>query len=225
MKIKKFNAILATALLGGALLVSSSVCYVARSLWGLPGASTTAVVEVIKADVNAFSSEGRQVTEIPWRSSRGEMPGKATLKKWVVGDRTYYEASGPINPDFRDRRAQPSSWYNYFAFEVFFARGGDTYDQWIINPVNSFVWHAGDRCKYVGDDPLSASRYQTRLDGDRITITFWCNNNDTPRNIVFNYNKPSPLLPQGEWLSWVTTDLGRSHQPWWHHHPTEWTNP
>jgi hypothetical protein len=140
-----------------------------------------------------------------------------------VGDRTYYEATGPINPRFRDVRARPDSWEDYFAFEVFFARGGNAYDQWIINPNNSFVFHFEDRCRRTGRSDLPSSRYRVKIEGDRVSIIFWCHNSDTPRNIVFNYNEPTPSTP--EKLSWVTTDLGQDHDPWWHHQPAEWTDP
>lgn len=226
MKIKKFNAILVTAFLSGALLIPSAIGLMGRTLWR-PLTSLDEAVEVIAGErtiSDAFASEGKQVTTIQWRSRRGEMPGEATLKKWVAGDRTYYEISGPINRHFTSRGAVLNSeWGSYFACEVFFAREGDTYDQWLINPAHSAIYHFVSPGKFAGQGSLASSRYQVRINGDRVFISFWCYNSDTPRNIVFNYNHSIGNKPDN--LSWVTTRIHQNSYLWIHHDPASWTDP
>jgi hypothetical protein len=232
MKIKRFNVIVAAVVLGGALLAPSAISAVGKTLWRPVEAAVAvqqSVGRIIAGDKTAsaaFTSEGKEVTTMSWRSRNGDLPGKTTLKKWVAGDRTYYEISGPINPQFSDLAADSKGhWGNYFACEVFFERGGSVYDQWIINPVDSFMYHysAPSSCGSkgrTGSSHLSDSRYQVRVEGDRTFITFWCKSSDTPRNIVFNYNNPSA---PGK-LNWVTTHEHQQNQHWNHHDPALWTD-
>jgi hypothetical protein len=230
MKIKKFNAIMIATLLSGALLVPTTVAFIVQMVRHSPISSATATfsgMEVIageKAISSAFMSEGKQATMIQWRSQRGELPGKTTLKKWTVGDRTYYEICGPINPNFRDRGTLMSSqWGSIFACEVFFERGGSAYDQWIINPNQSSILHfskplTGDYHRDATHNQLPDSRYQVKVLDDRVWITFWCHNSDTPRNIVFNYNNTTGTGG----LNWVTMDTQKNGPVAIHHDPSAW---
>jgi hypothetical protein len=227
MKIKKFNTICAVILLGGAVLIPSVIGLIHSGVQrSVAAVSATASSPAgVNSARNLLGPGSSQVTTVAWRGRKGDMPGQATLKKWTVGDKTYYEVSGPINPRFRDLPASmQKNWGEYFACEVFFARGGTSYDQWLINPSKSFILHfphpwLGDYRNAPHSD-LPKSRFETKFDKDRVITTFWCNNNDTPRNIVFNYNNPS-----GD-MSWVTTDVQQGDGVTnVHHHPAEWTDP
>ena len=175
-----------------------------------------------------FSSEGKQVATIPWQSRFGQMPENATLQKWTEGDRTYYRVSGPINPQYADIAASKRhDWGKFFSCEVFFQRGGGAYDQWIINPNGSMIYEysaasrkAGCGDKFSGQSRLPDSRFSGSIKGDRVEVTFWCNNQDQPANIVFNYNSPKTKR-----LHWVTTGSHKNGSGWNHHWADDWNYP
>ena len=240
MKIRKFNAILAAALLGGGLLLYGAGGFVIRSLpgpWAPAGSAAVETPGAATADnpaADAFSPEGKQVVTIPWRGRFGQMPDQSTLKKWVVGDRIYYEVSGPLNPRYRDKQVnfpyrdkQVNDWNNqwgtYTACEVFFPRSGRAYDQWLVTPTGAGIVHHNRYRKVQGASPLAAGRYRTIVKGDRIAITFWCSQGDGPANIVFNYNDPTATNARG--LSWVTTGMHEDGESWDHHHAEDRTYP
>ena len=179
----------------------------------------------IEADV--FSEEGKQVTDIQWRNIRGQLPEKPTLKKWTVGDRTYYQVSGPINPAYRDTKVAnwQAQWCDYMAIEVFFTRGGTAYDQWLITPQQCTILHfdQGKSSPLQSDSSLPNNRFRTLIKGNRIVTTFWCSKHDTPANIVFNYNQGNGKNRQP--LCWTSTDERCEKNTWVHHVPKWWTYP
>ncbi len=230
MKIKKFNAILATVVLGGALFVPSMIGLMGRTLWQpltFSAAATDSVANVIAGNMTAtgdFTPEDKQVISIPWRSSKGEMPGKAMLRKWVDGDRTYYEVSGPVNPKSLEGgiKDQNGPWGHHFVQSVYFDRGGKAYDQWIINPNEPLIYHFNDTMCRTGESRLPSSRFQIKVKDNWITVTFWCHNNDTPQNIAFHYSD-TESFPES--VSWVATDTGQNPALCPHHQSENWTDP
>ncbi len=236
MKLKKFNTILAAGVLGCAVMIYCIGGFVAERLPWLQGPqaeqaqsspAANAQSPIIFGSKTPFSSEGKQVATIPWQSRFGQMPENATLQKWSEGDRTYYRISGPINPQYGDIAAgKRQDWGKFFNCEVFFERGGGAYDQWIINPNGSMVYEYSRASKQnacgdalSGQSRLPDSRFRGRIKGDRVEVTFWCNSQDSPANIVFNYNDPSTKR-----LHWVTTGSHKG-QAWSHHWAGDWNYP
>ena len=228
MKIKKFNVILATMILGGVLVVPSTIGLFGRLLWQ-PFSSSTAATTTVSyvmagaKTIDDFSSEGKQVVSIPWRTHKGEMPGKPKLCKWVDGNRTYYEVSGPVNPQSLKGGVhdQNGLWGRHFVQSVYFERGGNAYDQWIINPNEPLIFHFNDTMRKTGENRLPSSRFQIKVKDNWITVTFWCPNNDTPRNIAFHYSDRESIP---ESVSWVATDTGQNPTHCPHHQSENWTD-
>ena len=237
MKLKKFNAILAASTLMGAAMLYGIGGFVASQLPWFQGpqseqtqssAMANANVPIVFGSKTPFSSEGKQAVTIPWQSRFGQMPEKATLQKWSKGDRTYYRVSGPINPQYGNIAAgKRQDWGKFFSCEVFLQRGGGAYDQWIINPNGSMVYEYSSASKQntcgsaiSGQSRLPDSRYRGSIEGDRVEVTFWCNSQDPPANIVFNYNNP-----KAKTLHWVTTGSHKDSAEWDHHWADDWNYP
>ena len=222
MKIKKFNAAVAAI-----VFVAAAVGYCLMSSSGpalTSNNSPAAEVKVLAGDLK-YSMTDRKVVEIPWQSSQNTMPGKARLVKWDEGDRVYYQLSGPVNKktlkatDFFDGSSQ---WGESTEMEVYFDRTGGKYDQWLINSKNSQILHWKGHFQFEDSSKLPASRYTCELKGDELVTTFWTYRDDTPANIVFNYNNDDGKTGNAV-LSWVTT--GEKVVPANHHDKTNWTNP
>ncbi len=232
MKLKKFNAFLAAgAIAGAALLYGLGGFAISHLPWSgdpqvVQSSAANSPTHIIFGNKTAFSSQGKQVATIPWQSQNGQLPENAVLQKWTDGGRTYYRVSGPINPQYKDIAAgKIQDWGKFFSCEVFFQRGGGAYDQWIINPNGSMVYEFASACdqnslKFSGQSGLPESRYHGSITGDRVELTFWCDNQDTPANVVFNYNDPKTKS-----LNWVTTGSHKSGAGWNHHWAGDWNYP
>ena len=238
MKLKKFNTILvASTLMGAAMIYGIGGFVISQLPWSQgplteQAQSTSAVnaqTPIVFGSKTPFSSKGKQVVTIPWQNRFGQMPGNATLQKWTDGDRTYYRICGPINPQFADIAAgKLQDWGSFVGCEVFFQRGGGAYDQWIINPNGSMIYEhssAAKRSGYFalsGESRLPDSRYQGSIKGDRIEVTFWCDSQDTPANIVFNYRDRIGNSPH-----WVSTGSYqyKPEGPGNHHWADDWNYP
>jgi hypothetical protein len=230
MKIKKFNAAVA-----GAVIVLATVSYFGMKSYfsssaALPGSGSNVAVQVLAGGLE-YSMKDRQVTQIDWRSEKGTMPGQAKLVKWEEGDRVYYQISGPVNKktlkatNFYDGG---SAWGESTEMEIFFERSGGKYDQWLINSENSQILNFGRHADgrgyiFAGSSELPASRYTCELKGDELVTTFWTHKSDTPQNIVFNYNYGKRVDNDhggaGN-LSWVTT--GNNDTDYDHHNLKRW---
>lgn len=234
MKLKKFNVFLAVGTLAGTAMLYGLGGFV---LAHLPWADAQQVVrleasgahsQIVFGSKTAFSSEGKQVVTIPWASQKGQLPAGAVLEKWSDGGRTYYRLSGPINPQYADIAAgKRQDWGSFFSCEVFFQRGGGAYDQWAINPNGSMVYEYSSASTqnacgstFSGQNNLPESRYHGSITGDRVELTFWCDSQDEPANIVFNYNDPKTGS-----LNWVTTGSHKSGSGWNHHWAGDWNYP
>ena len=237
MKLKKLNTILAAGVLGSAMTIYCVGGFVAERLPWSQGPQTeqaqssqaaNAQAPIVFGSKTPFSSEGKQVVTIPWQSQFGQIPEKATLQKWTEGDRTFYRISGPINPQYGDIAAgKHQDWGKFFGCEVFFPRGGGSYDQWVINPNGSMVYEYGGASNRItggsnfsGQSRLPDSRYRGSIKGGRVEVTFWCNSQDPPANIVFNYNDLNAKT-----LHWVTTGKHESDSVWNHHWASDWSYP
>ncbi|MBN1126599.1 MAG: hypothetical protein JXA82_16450 [Sedimentisphaerales bacterium] len=230
MKIKKFNAVVAVIVVTAAVSVTSFLGYTwSRANDMLRGTSSdgTAVVQRIAGELS-YSQKDHQVTNIPWQSFKDEIPGKTTLVKWADGNRVYYQITGPINKDTiedSDYFDGGSHWGENTEMEVFFSRGGDKYDQWLLNPKNAQILHFKDTCKFDSSSDLPSSRYVCEVKGDELITTFWCHKHDTPGNIVFNYN-PKDGEKGSRGLAWATTGLKKTKGQIWNHHDKDrWTHP
>ncbi|MBN1124704.1 MAG: hypothetical protein JXA82_06840 [Sedimentisphaerales bacterium] len=225
MKIKKFNATVAVILVTVAVSVTSFLGYAwSRANDMLRSDSGMAVVQRIAGELS-YSQKDRQVTHIPWQSFKDEIPGKTTLVKWADGNRVYYQITGPINKDTigdSDYYDGPSHWGENTEMEVFFPRGGDKYDQWLINPKNAQILHFYGQYKFDSSSELPSSRYVCEVKGDELITTFWCHKHDTPGSIVFNYNRGNKKRGSDA-LSWATT--GVNDEDWDHHNESRWTYP
>ena len=221
MKIKKFNAAVAAIVFVAAAV---GYCLMPSSGPTLTGSGPVTEVKVLAGDLK-YSMADRKIVEIPWQSSQNTMPGKARLVKWDEGDKVFYQISGPVNKktlkatDFYDGSSQ---WGESTEMEVYFERTGNKYDQWLINTENSQILHYKDYWQFEDSSRLPASRYTCELKGDEIVTTFWTYKDDSPANIVFNYNNNDGKTGN-EVLSWVTT--GQKTIPANHHDKSKWTNP
>ena len=231
MKIKKLNTALAIVIAAGGLFCligpkgaverARSTTATQNAASGGAGsafdetASSAGSSEILRhAD---FSAEGKEITVIPWQflSDADKMPGQPVLKKWKVGSRGFYQLTGPVNPSYVGQAAK--TWGSHLAFEVFFRRDGRYYDQWILGPPRGVVNHYRDWMVPVATSGMPSSRYRMEVQGSQVTVTFWCYANDTPANIVFNYN-----LPNQE-LAWCSTSKTPPHKT--HHQRDTWTDP
>lgn len=235
MKLKKFNAGVAVAVVVGAAAIYSLLGYAiakGNSLLSTPVGN--AVATVAQSDVLAgslkYSSVGKQIKEVPWRSFKGKIPGKLKLVKWDDGDKTFYQMSGPVNKgsikstDYFDGS---SRWGDTTEMEIFFDRGDGNYDQWLINPDNAQILHFNGKNKFRGSSDLPESRYTCEIKGDQLVTTFWCHSSDTPGNLVFNYRYDKATNPEGhinsKFLGWATTGIKGAN--WDHHDMKRWANP
>ncbi len=230
MRIKKFNAALAAVVLGGAIFTWGGVTRLGSVIGGLlQGKSPAAVTHQPTASEQSKwspSHRAQSVTSIPWRSRQGSMPGNVTLNKWVEGDRVYYQMSGPLNPEYRNTGANnfQNPWGSFTACEVFFPRGGGRFDQWLITPTDAVILHYDKPRRHVSKSPLPSSRYRTEINGDWITVTFWCSRRDAPANIVFNCHGEGMTIG-GHKMSWVSTGAHRESTGWNHHLSERWRYP
>lgn len=238
MRIKKFNAIAAVVIVGFGVSMwwgGSSLVKLATAPLQMTGLMDSAAVDTtghsggLFVDKNTSETSGGGGGEwmppdaavgIPFRNYHGKIPGSVTLKKWSNGDRVYYQLQGPINRSFTNTAAKDGDWGSFAAYEIFFDQGGGAYDQWMLNPAGSNVWHYDSYNDRTGVSDLPSSRYHAQVDGDQVTMTFWVHQDDTPANIVFNYNNGrAGTAYHGGTLSWGSTGEFDGRQ--WNHHKSE----